>query len=75
MQSYNGTGTNYRPRSGFNNSDYYTIQDMKILLTITLVSTAMYFLLPYIIVASILLFDGFLFSYIIDLALAPPLEQ
>jgi len=48
---------------------------MKILLTITLVSTAMYFLLPYIIVASILLFDGFLFSYIIDLALAPPLEQ
>ena len=48
---------------------------MKTLLTITLVGTAMYFLLPYIIVASVLLFDGFLFSYLIDTALAPPLEQ
>ena len=75
MQSYNGTGTNHRTDSGFNNSDYYTIQNMKILLTITLVGTAMYFLLPYIIVASVLLFDGFLFSYLIDTALAPPLEQ
>ena len=48
---------------------------MKILLTITLVSTAMYFLLPYIIVESVLLFDGFIFSYIIDTALAPSPQQ
>ena len=48
---------------------------MKTLLTITLVGTAMYFLLPYIIVASVLLFDGFLFGYIIDTAFAPSLEQ
>ena len=75
MQSHNGTGTNHRTDSRFNNPDYYTIQNMKTLLTITLVGTAMYFLLPYIIVASVLLFDGFLFSYLIDTVLAPPLEQ
>ena len=36
MQSYNGTGTNYRTDSGFNNSDNYTIQDMKTLLDISI---------------------------------------
>ena len=36
MQSYNGTGTNYRPRSGFNNPGHYTIQDMKTLLDISI---------------------------------------
>ena len=48
MQSYNGTGTNYRPRSGFNNSDYNTIQDMKTLLDISIVfifAWALYYVL------------------------------
>ena len=51
------------------------INTMKTLFTITLVGTAMYFLLPYIIVLSVLLFDGFLFSYLIDTALAPSPQQ
>ena len=51
------------------------LYNMKTLFTITLIGTAMYFLLPYIIVASILMFDGFLFGHIIDTALAPSLEQ
>ena len=48
---------------------------MKTLFTITLIGTVMYFLLPYIIVASILMFDGFLFGHIIDTALAPSPQQ
>ena len=36
MQSHNGTGTNYCTDSRFNNPDYYTIQDMKILLDISI---------------------------------------
>ena len=51
------------------------LYNMKTLFTITLIGTAMYFLLPYIIVLSVLLFDGFLFSYLIDTAFAPSLEQ
>ena len=47
---------------------------MKTLFTIALVGTALWFLLPYVIVASVLLFDGFLFGYLIDTALAPPLK-
>ena len=45
---------------------------MKTLFTITLAATAMYFLLPYIIVVSILMFDGFLFGHIIDTVIAVP---
>jgi len=37
VQSYNGTGTNNRTDSGFNNPDHYTIQDMKTLLDISIV--------------------------------------
>ena len=74
MQSHNGTGTHNCTDSGFNNSDYNTIQDMKTLIIIALVGTATYFLLPYVIVLSVLLFDGFLFGYLIDTALAPPLK-
>ena len=48
---------------------------MKTLLTITLVGTAMYFLLPYIIVASILMFDGFLFGYLIESAICTSPQQ
>ena len=48
---------------------------MKTLLTITLVGTAMYFLLPYIIVASILMFDGFLFGYLIESAIGTSPQQ
>jgi len=48
---------------------------MKALIIITLVGTATYFLFPYVLVLSVLLFDGFLFSYLIDTALAPPLKQ
>ena len=48
---------------------------MKTLIIITLVGTATYFLFPYVLVLSVMLFDGFLFEYIIDLALAPSLEQ
>ena len=51
------------------------LYNMKTLFTITLIDTAMYFLLPYIIVASILMFDGFLFGHIIDTALAPSPQQ
>ena len=51
------------------------LYNMKTLFTITLIGTAMYFLLPYIIVASILMFDGFLFGHIIDTALAPSPQQ
>ena len=47
---------------------------MKALIIITLVGTATYFLFPYVLVFSVLLFDGFLFSYLIDTALAPPLK-
>jgi len=47
---------------------------MKTLIIIALVGTATYFLLPYVIVLSVLLFDGFLFGYLIDTALAPPLK-
>jgi len=36
VQSYNGTGTNYRTDSGFNNPGHYTIQDMKTLLDISI---------------------------------------
>ena len=75
MQSHNGTGTNYRAYSDFNNSNYNTIQDMKYLIGIAVLGTATYFLLPYIIVASILMFDGFLFGHIIDTALAPSPQQ
>ena len=48
---------------------------MKSLFTIALLGTAIYFIFPYVLVGSILLFDGFLFEYIIDTAFAPPLEQ
>ena len=48
---------------------------MKALIIITLVGTATYFLFPYVLVLSVLLFDGFLFGYIIDTAFAPSLEQ
>jgi len=51
------------------------IRIMKILIIITLSITATYFLFPYVLVASVLLFDGFLFGYIIDTVLAPPLGQ
>ena len=51
------------------------LYNMKTLFTITLIGTAMYFLLPYIIVASILMFDGFLFGHIIDTSLAPSPQQ
>jgi len=37
VQSHNGTGTHNRTDSGFNNSDYNTIQDMKTLLDISIV--------------------------------------
>ena len=36
MQSHNGTGTHNCTDSGFNNSDYNTIQDMKTLLDISI---------------------------------------
>ena len=48
---------------------------MKYLIAFSLTGIAFYFLLPYLIVASLLMFDGFLFGYIIDTAFAPPLEQ
>ena len=48
---------------------------MKYLFGIAVLGTAMYFLLPYLIVASILMFDGFLFGHIIDTALAPSPQQ
>jgi len=47
---------------------------MKTLIIIALVGTATYFLLPYVIVLSVRLFEGFLFGYLIDTALAPPLK-
>ena len=36
MQSHNGTGTNHRTDSRFNNPDYYTIQNMKTLMDISI---------------------------------------
>ena len=48
---------------------------MKTLILFTLAITVVYFIFPYVLVGSILLFDGFLFEYIIDTAFAPPLEQ
>jgi hypothetical protein len=75
VQSYNGTGTNYRTDSGFNNPSYYTIQDMKTLIGIAVLGTGLYFLLPYIIVASILMFDGFLFGYLIESAIGTSPQQ
>ena len=48
MQSHNGTGTHNRTDSGFNNSDYNTIQDMKTLLDISIVfifAWALYYVL------------------------------
>ena len=75
MQSYNGVGAYYRTNSDFNNPNYNTIQDMKYLFGIAVLGTAMYFLLPYLIVASLLMFDGFLFGHIIDTALAPSPQQ
>ena len=36
MQSHNGTGTNYCTDSRFNNPDYYTIQNMKTLMDISI---------------------------------------
>ena len=48
MQSHNGTGTNHRTDSGFNNSDYYTIQNMKTLMDISIVfvfAWALYYVL------------------------------
>ena len=48
---------------------------MKYLIGFTLLGTAIYFIFPYVLVGSILLFDGFLFEYIIDTAFAPSLEQ
>ena len=48
---------------------------MKYLIGFTLLGTAIYFIFPYVLVGSILLFDGFLFEYIIDTAFAPSLKQ
>ena len=48
---------------------------MKTLILFILAITATYFILPYVVVFSVLLFDGFLFEYIIDTAFAPSLEQ
>jgi len=36
VQSHNGTGTNYCTDSRFNNPDYYTIQNMKTLMDISI---------------------------------------
>ena len=48
---------------------------MKYIFGIAVLGTGLYFLLPYIIVASLLMFDGFLFGHIIDTALAPSPQQ
>ena len=60
MQSYNGTGTNYRTDSGFNNPDYYTIQDMKIII-ITFLLGLSFWIIPSIIIYAIQL--DFLLRY------------
>ena len=48
---------------------------MKYLFGIAVLGTAMYFLLPYLIVASILMFDGFLFGYLIESAIGTSPQQ
>ena len=60
MQSYNGTGTNYRTYSGFNNPDYHTIQDMKIVI-ITLLLGLSFWLIPIIAIYAVRL--DFLLRY------------
>ena len=60
MQSYNGTDTNYRSDSGFNNPDNYIIQDMKTII-ITFLVTISLWLIPTIAIYAIQL--DFLLRY------------
>ena len=60
MQSYNGTGTNYRTYLGFNNPGHYIIQDMKIII-ITFLLGFSFWVIPSLIIFAIQL--DFLLRY------------